>query len=605
MKRCLLIALASCMVWMAGCGSPGTPGESTEPTQLPQAAQQEDLFSDRDLRGDHSGGVAIRLLGDTAEAASQAVTVQGSTVTITGDGTYVLSGTLEGSVIIDAGEKAKPQLVLEGAEINSPDGAALEIREADKVFVTLAEGTENTLSNGGAFADEAVDAPLFSRQDLTLNGTGALSVTSPSGHGIVCKDDLVFTGGSYQIRSAFHGLDVNDSVRITGNTALTLDAGQDGIHCENNDDSTLGFVYLDAGTLTVEAEGDGISAGSDLRLLGGSITVTAGGGHENGTKASSGGFGGFMGGRPGGRPPMQQEQTTEDSTSMKALKAAGNILIGGGTFLLDCADDGIHSDTSITVSGGSFDISSGDDALHAEQELTVTDCKMNIQTSYEGLEAKTLLIQGGKLMIRSTDDGLNAAGGTDESGFNGGRDGMFGGRPDMGGRPGMGGGPGMGGASDGQIRITGGELAIWSSGDGMDSNGSITVTDGKIYITNPTSGDTSVLDSDTGATITGGTFLGAGASTMMAQSFTADSTQGVIACTVGNQPAGTPPEPHGRPGQHPGLLRPGIQHRPGDPQHPGADQGRNLHPHPRHHLRRPASIMRRCEIQDILPLTTV
>ena len=239
-----------------------------------------------------------------------------------------------------------------------------------------------------------------------------------------------------------------------------------------------------------------------------------------------------MGGRPGHRQPIR-EQPAEDSTSMKGLKAAGELQISGGIYVLNCADDAIHSDTTITVTGGSFDISTGDDALHAEDTLTVTDCKMNVQTCYEGLEAKKLLIRGGKMMIRSTDDGLNAAGGNDESGFTGGRDGMFGGRPGMGGH-------GMGDSFDGEIRIDGGELAIWASGDGMDANGSITVTDGNIYITNPTPGDTSVIDSETGAQITGGTFLGAGASTMMAQSFTASSTQGVVACTVGNQLPGTP-----------------------------------------------------------------
>jgi hypothetical protein len=229
---------------------------------------------------------------------------------------------------------------------------------------------------------------------------------------------------------------------------------------------------------------------------------------------------------------------------MKGLKAAGDIFIDDGSFVMDTADDCIHSNTSITVSDGNFDLSSGDDAFHADDTLTVREGLLNIKTSYEGLEAQKVYIHGGEMEISAKDDGINSAGGQDASGTEGGRDGMFGAsgeRPMGGGRPG--GKPGGyfgGGASDGVIEISGGSMKIYSSGDGMDANGSITVSGGKIYVANPSGGDTSVLDSDNGAVITGGSFIGAAASTMMAQSFSEASAQGVIACTVGNQRAGTP-----------------------------------------------------------------
>ena len=129
------------------------------------------------------------------------------------------------------------------------------ILSADKVFVTLAENTENTLSNGGTFTaidDNNIDAVLFSKQDLTLNGLGSLKITSPAGHGIVCKDDLVLTGGTYNVTSASHGFDANDSVRIA-NASITIDAGKDGIHAENADDTWLGFVYALSGSVNIEA----------------------------------------------------------------------------------------------------------------------------------------------------------------------------------------------------------------------------------------------------------------------------------------------------------------------------------------------------------------
>lgn len=501
--------------------------ESTTP-QTPTRSDDE-LFTDRDYETQYDGGIEIQLQGSTAASTSNAVSIDRSTVTITKEGTYILSGTLEdGTVIIDAGEQDKLQLVFDGVSIHSEATAALNIQGADKVFLTLAPGSENALSSD-SFTDD-VDATLFSRQDLTINGSGSLSITSPAGHGIACKDDLVITGGSCSVTSASHGLDVNDSVRITGDTTLTLNAGQDGIHCENADDATLGFVYISKGTVNVEAQGDAISAGAYAQIRDGSFTLTAGGGSVNGSKEASDSFGGFMG---GGRPRPRTAVATEDATSMKGLKSAGEILISGGSFTVDAADDAIHADGSATVSGGTFDIKTGDDAFHAEDSLTVTGGKVNIRESYEGLEAQTVTVSGGELLINATDDGLNAADGTDESGMTGGRDGMFGG-----GRPGQGGFMGGTSSFDGSIGISGGKLAIYSSGDGMDANGGIAISGGEIYIANPSSGDTSVIDSETGAVITGGRFISSGASMMMAQSFASSSTQGVIACTVGSQAAG-------------------------------------------------------------------
>lgn len=543
MKKFLIFALSLSLALTAGCGNQNAvdaPKEDTVQNESAFLQSDETMFTDRDRKHEYSAQTTaqIELKGDTAESTSNHVRIDGSTVTITADGTYLLSGTLDyGSIVVDAGEKAKPQLVLEGVTVQS-ETAALEIREADKVFVTLVEGTENTLSGSGT--GDPVDGAVFSKQDLTFNGSGSLTVISTSGHGIVCKDDLVFTGGSYQVQSASHGLDVNDSVRITGDTALTLNTGKDGIHCENSDDAAKGFVYIEKGNLKITAEGDGLSAGAYARILGGEFEILAGGGNVNGTKEHSDFFGDFMSGGRRSRPQNVQATASEDSTSMKGLKSEGEITIAGGSFIMDTADDCIHSNTNITISGGNFDLSSGDDAIHAEETLTLKVDALNVKTSYEGLEAHKIYVRGGEMEIHAEDDGINAAGGQDSSGTEGGRDGMFGGRPGGpmgGGRPG---GPMGGGSSDGVIEISGGQLKIYSSGDGMDANGSITISDGDIYVTNPSSGDTSVLDSDNGAVITGGTFISTGASTMMAQSFTADSTQGVIACTVGNQTAGTP-----------------------------------------------------------------
>ena len=516
---------------------------SAAPVEVDFSKTDEDIFTQRDNKTDYdeSKTVTIKLNGTSATSSSDSVKISGSKITITEEATYVISGELtDGMLIVNAKDTAKLQLVFNGVNITSKSSAAMYILEADKVFVTLADGTTNTLANGGSFTaidDNNIDAALFSKQDLTLNGKGSLTVTSPAGHGIVCKDDLVITGGTYVINSASHGLDANDSVRITS-AKLTIDAGKDAIHAENTDDTSLGFIYIGGGSIKAEAEGDGISASAYMQIADGTIDLLIGGGAENGTKASSENYGGFMGGgRPGGNRPesTQSSAATEDAVSMKGLKATNSLLISGGSIKINSADDSVHSDISVIINGGDFVIASGDDAIHAEEALTITAGNIDISESYEGLEALHIDIQGGNIKLKASDDGLNAAGGTDQSGTEGGRDGMFGGGP--GGKPGGMGGGGMSANSNGSIKMSGGTLYINSSGDGIDANGTLEISGGHTTVVGPTHGDTATLDYDKSATISGGTFIGTGASGM-AQSFS-NSEQGVVAVSVGNQASGT------------------------------------------------------------------
>ncbi len=603
MKRwiSLLCALSLLLGALTGCTSADAPAESSAAEAPAEtAAPQEsaapsadaaadasapadfppqtdaDMFTGRDTRAayDEESAVRIELNGSSISASSDSVQINGTTAILTEEATYIVSGTLDdGMLVVDADEAAKLQIVLDNASITSSTSAALYVLEADKVFVTLAEGSQNALANGGSFVaidDSDIDGAVYSKQDLTFNGSGALTVTSPAGHGIVGSDDLVLAGGTYTVTSASHGLNANDSARITGETDLTLDAGKDGIHAENNNDASLGFVYISGGTFAIEAEGDGISAGAYLQITDGAYDLLAGGGSVNGESQSSTSWGGFRGG------PMETassaEETSESSTSMKGLKAVSSLVISGGAFTIDAADDAVHSNAGMTVSGGTFAIATGDDAFHADETLTVTGGAIDISESYEGLEALLLDIQGGEISLVSRYDGLNAAGGTDGSGSAGGRGGRFGGgwmggapeapagpgeapeRPDgsakepaeppqdvadgsvappempegggRGSRGGMGGGFSSA-SSGGSIAISGGTLTIQASGDGLDANGTIEITGGTTVVTGPTSGDTAVLDYDTSAAIAGGTFLGTGAAGM-AQTFRS-AEQGVTA----------------------------------------------------------------------------
>ncbi|MBQ8802155.1 MAG: carbohydrate-binding domain-containing protein [Tyzzerella sp.] len=560
-RKSLLVLMLALALAVSGCGNQDDKKDSGGSTNETEQSDTEnstsgeitivdvaDMFSDRDYETDYdeSKSAVIELNGKSASCDSDAVKIDGSTVTITDEGTYILRGTLDdGMIIVNAEDADKPQLVLDGASITSETSAPLYILEADKVFVTLAEGTENTLSNGGAFEaidDNNIDGAVFSKQDLTFNGSGSLTVESPVGHGIVCKDDLVFTGGTYSVTSSAHGIDANDSVRYT-TAAITIASGKDGVHVENSDDTSLGFVYVANGDWNITAEGDGLSAGTYMQIDDGSFDIVTGGGSENGTKSSSDSWGNFGGGgrggmgRPGGQMPgssrmsmdsssNESTDSSEDSTSMKGLKSDNDLLVNGGSFVINSADDAVHSNNSVTINGGNLEIASGDDGIHAEDTVTVSAGTINITESYEGLEGLHIAVTGGDIKLAASDDGFNAAGGNDSSGM--------GGRDQMGG---MGQGPGMSSSSNGTIKISGGNIYINASGDGIDANGTLEISGGYTVVCGPTQGDTATLDYDQSATITGGTFIGTGASGM-AQTFS-DNEQGVFAVSCGNCSAGT------------------------------------------------------------------
>lgn len=549
------------------------------------AHSTSDLFSDRDYETtyDESQCAVITLSGSTASCTSDAVTIDGGTITIKDEGTYILRGTLDdGMIIVNAGDNDKTQLVLDGVDITSSESAPIYVYEADKVFITLAEGSENTLTNSGTFTaidENDIDSVIFSKSDLTLNGNGSLTISSPAGHGVVSKDELTITGGTYDITCASSGFNANDNVCIDGG-AYTIASGKDGIHCENSEDTSLGFVYIEKGTFDITAEGDGISASGYMKINDGTYNILAGGGSVNGTSQSSdswgdmpggggmqpggggdmpggggdmpGGGGGGMG--PGGGGGMRSAETvdvtvegldtvvdntasstmttetTDESTSMKGIKSDGILYINGGTFAIDSADDGVHSNTSIVMTEGVFEIATGDDGFHAEEELNISGGTITITESYEGLEALNVVISGGDIDLVASDDGINAAGGTDQSGFGGRDDGTFGGFGDMG-------QGGMGSNIGGSIVISGGTINIQASGDGIDSNGTLDITGGTTTVCGPTNGDTAVLDYETSGSIQGGTFIGTGAS-MMALSLDSD-TQGVLPISVGSQSAGS------------------------------------------------------------------
>lgn len=281
-----------------------TAADATDAQNAENLVDTDDMFSDRDLEGSYKENecVQITLDDETSTCEDKNVTIDGQTVTITGEGTYLISGSLsDGSLVVDVDDSEKVQLVLDGVSITNKEGAAIQVTQADKVFVTLADGSENTLTSE-SFSDDTdsnVDGAIFSQEDLTLNGSGSLAVTSAA-HGIVSKDDLVITGGMYEITSEQQGLSGKDSVRIADGT-FTIESGKDAIHSENSEDESKGWVYLAGGTYTMTADGDGISTSGVLQIDGGIYEITAGGGNTKATqKNDMQGSGGVFGqGGPG------------------------------------------------------------------------------------------------------------------------------------------------------------------------------------------------------------------------------------------------------------------------------------------------------------------
>lgn len=397
MKRKVVLAfLLTGALVLSGCSKTNNSNEtssgSTSTDSSAQGIDVSNMFSDRDkeIGYDEENSTVIKLSDDSTTCDSDAVQISGNTVTIIDEGTYILSGTLtDGMVIVDAEDTDKVQLVLDGVDITSAESAAIYVREADKVFITTASDSQNTLTNGGTYTaidDNNIDAAIFSKSDLTLNGAGSLTITAKAGHGVVSKDDLVLTSGTYQIDAASHGL-----------------SGKDGIHAENADDTSLGFVYLADGTFDITSDGDGISAGNWLQADGGVYTVKAGGGSENVQKSD----GEWQFGP--GQQTESTDTTEEDTVSMKAIKAAGELILKGGKYSLDSADDTIHSNANVTISDGEFTLASGDDGIHADSATTISGGTIDITESYEGIEGLSIDITGGETYVSGpTNDGNSA-----------------------------------------------------------------------------------------------------------------------------------------------------------------------------------------------------
>lgn len=458
----VVVLLAVATLGIAGCGkgndTAGTKSTSTETVTLSSSGHAtvstvnltEGKYSEEklDASWNEKSAVKITLNGDSVTADDKNVEVDGSKVTITEAGTYVLSGTIsDGQIVVDSDDKDSVRLVLNGAEITCSNSSAIWVKAGDTI-ITLADGTENTLTDGAEYTTDSEDdepkAAVYAKDDLTFNGSGSLTVNGNYKNGIQCKDALKFVSGTYTITAANNGLVGKDSVSIKDGT-YTITSGGDGIKSTNTDETDKGYVIIDGGTFTITAEGDGIQAETLLRVNDGDFTITTGGGSENAVQKNGMGGGGPIGGggqmpengsgRPeDGRAPGNQEAESSDGQSANADAAASDSNSSAGSTDTNTPPEKKdlpqgnggqpgeppqnNTDNSNSDSNGSADGSDTSDSDTSGNQMQPggTPPDMNQQSSEEedttstkGLKSYVELVAtGGTFNIDSCDDALHS-----------------------------------------------------------------------------------------------------------------------------------------------------------------------------------------------------
>jgi len=423
--NCYIAAVMASVTVLAGCGSgqagntdTAVSGTETASGTTGSAIVVDKEFTAGDLEVGYEDSTATHVVldGRNIEVAGEGAEATDGNLIISGEGTYVISGVLDdGQIIVDAGDADKIRIVLNGASITCADNAAIYIKAADKVFITVAEGTENTLEDGAEYVlddENNVDGVIFSKEDLTINGSGTLNINGNYQHGIASNDDLVITGGNMNITAVRDALNGKDCVKIKdGILNLSVLEGN-GIQSKNGDDTTKGYVYIcggginitkcsegiegtaiviEGGTIDIVAEDDGLNAASDTSgsstdsdkaaaqiAAAGTPGDTASAEDKTESTAAEGAMPtkeipsgdiperdmkpGSTGTADSDAEAAQDGQITHGGRGGFGGGAMGNdancyISITGGTTTIDSSGDGIDSNGSIYVSGGTTYVS--------------------------------------------------------------------------------------------------------------------------------------------------------------------------------------------------------------------------------------------------------
>ncbi|MBN1513474.1 MAG: carbohydrate-binding domain-containing protein [Phycisphaerae bacterium] len=435
----------------------------------------------------------IILNGTSITVNGDGVTVDGTRATITSEGSYTITGTLtDGQIVVNTADAGPVRMLLNGVSISNSTSAPVYVLSAASTEVVLVDQTTNILSDATTYVyenpeDDEPNAALFSKDTLIISGTGSLTVFGNYNDAIGSKDELIITGGTLNVMAVDDGIRGKDYLRIQDGDIIVT-AGGDALKSDNADDAELGYIAIQNGSLDITSGGDGIAAETDVTITGGDITITSGGGHT---------------------------ATISEDLSAKGIKGLASVLIEGGTFVLDCADDAVHSNDTVTIESGTFNVATGDDAFHSDLVMVINGGTIVVTQSYEGIESADITINDGNIHVTSSDDGINGAGGADGSG----------GWPPP--------------AGDHYLYIHGGYIVVNAAGDGIDVNGYVVMTGGTVIVHGPTVDFNSAIDYDRTFNISGGILVAAG-SAQMAQAPSTTSTQRSVKINYNaNKAAGT------------------------------------------------------------------
>ncbi len=440
-----------------------------------------------------SGITQIILNGTTITVSGPGVSIDGSVATITSAGVYRVTGTLtDGQIVVDTIDGDDIEIILDGASVTNTTNAPFAVMGADNTIITLADGSQNTFidTSSYVFPDPEEDEPnasFYSKDPMTIQGNGTLTVFGNYNDGITSKDTLEITGGTIIVNAVDDGIRGKDSLTITDGD-ITVVSGGDGFKADNEDGADVGYMVIEGGSIEITAGGDAITAETDVMISGGTFDLTSGGGAG---------------------------AVISDDLSAKGIKGQVSVTIDSGIFTIDAADDAVHSNATVVVNGGEFTIATGDDGFHSDDVTEINGGIINITESYEGIEGVVVTINDGAIHVVSSDDGINGAGGVDGSG------GPFPPPPPTG---------------DCFLYINGGYIVVYAAGDGIDVNGTIEMTGGTVIVHGPTENFNSALDFDVSFEISGGFLLAAGSSGM-AQAPSSSSTQRSIKVTYSSPKA--------------------------------------------------------------------
>ena len=364
LKRFTALALIAILAsTLAACGTaanqssePQTAAAASSQTQQTEtkAAESSNIISTANVKSggklDTTDMFTERDLTQTADlsGAENITLTDGQNVSITKEGVYVLSGSAENvTVTVDAADDAKVQLVLDGVSVTNDDSPVIYVKNADKVFVTSTG--ENSLSVTGSFtADDTTntDAVIFSKDDLVLNGTGSLSISSTD-NGISCKDDLKITGGTISVECASDALEANESIAVAGGN-IRIVSKKDGLHAENDEDDTTGYIYIGGGTVAIRCGDDAIHATSVVQVDGGDLTISAAEGIEATYVQLNGGTVSIT----------SSDDGINAAQKSSAYRATVEINGGDIAIVMGAGDtDGVDSNGDIIVTGGTISVS--------------------------------------------------------------------------------------------------------------------------------------------------------------------------------------------------------------------------------------------------------